>query len=98
MSETVIRPAGDSSLLVEFENEISLEVNYRVQALKHTLEESPFEGMGEMLPTYRSLLVFYDPLKIRWKQACEKVRAEYPDYTLQTAMDMDFSEVISDNG
>ena len=74
MSEAVIRPAGDSSLLVEFENEISLEVNARVQALKHSLEESPFEGMGEMLPAYRSLLVFYDPLKIRWKEAQEEVR------------------------
>ena len=33
-----------------------------------------------------------------FREACSKVQAEYPDYTLQTAMDMDFSEVISDNG
>ena len=43
MSEAVIRPAGDSALLVEFENEISLEVNSRVRALKYTLEQSPFD-------------------------------------------------------
>ena len=49
MSEAVIRPAGDSALLVEFENEISLEVNSRVRALKYTLEQSPFEGMGELV-------------------------------------------------
>ena len=67
MSEAVIRPAGDSALLVEFENEISLEVNSRVRALKYTLEESPFEGMGELIPAYRSLLIGYDPLKIRMK-------------------------------
>ena len=28
-----------------------------------------------------------------YREACEKVQAEYPGYTLQTAMDMDFSEV-----
>ena len=75
MSDAVIRPAGDSALLVEFENEISLEVNSRVRALKFSLEKTPFEGMGELLPAYRSLLVFYDPLKIRWKQAQEEVLA-----------------------
>ena len=75
MSDAVVRPAGDSALLVEFENEISLEVNSRVRALKFSLEKTPFEGMGELLPAYRSLLVFYDPLKIRWKQAQEEVLA-----------------------
>ena len=71
MSEAVIRPAGDSALLVEFENEISLEVNSRVRALKYTLEQSPFDGMGELVPAYRSLLIGYDPLKIRMKAAQE---------------------------
>lgn len=75
MSEAVIRPAGDSSLLVEFENEISLEVNSKVRALRFTLEKSPFEGMGELLPAYRSLLVFYDPQKIGRKQAQEEIRS-----------------------
>ena len=73
MSEAVIRPAGDSALLVEFENEISLEVNARVRALQYALEESPFNGMGELIPTYRALLIGYDPLKIRLKQAREEV-------------------------
>ena len=75
MSEAVIRPAGDSALLVEFENEISLEVNSRVRALKYTLEQSPFEGMGELVPAYRSLLIGYDPLKIRMKAAQEEIRS-----------------------
>ncbi|MBQ6653977.1 MAG: cation transporter [Erysipelotrichaceae bacterium] len=29
-----------------------------------------------------------------YREACEKVQKEYPDYTLQVAMDMDFSEII----
>ena len=28
-----------------------------------------------------------------YREACEKVQREYPDYTLQVAMDMDFSEI-----
>ena len=28
-----------------------------------------------------------------YREACEKVQKEYPDYTLQVAMDMDFSEI-----
>ncbi len=73
MSEAVIRPAGDSALLVEFENEISLEVNSRVRALKYTLEQSPFDGMGDLIPTYRALLICYDPLKIRMKKVRDEV-------------------------
>ena len=29
----------------------------------------------------------------RLAEACEKVQKEYPEYTLQVAMDMDFSEI-----
>lgn len=75
MAEAVIRPAGDSGLLVEFEDEISLEVNARVRALKFALEESPFEGMGDLLPAYRSLLVCYDPLRLGYSEAGEKIRS-----------------------
>ena len=74
MSEAMLRPAGDSALLVEFENEISLEVNKKVRALKYTLETSPFEGMRELVPTYRSLLVYYDPLRIGIGEAREEIK------------------------
>lgn len=65
MQEVVIRQAGDKAILVEFENEISIAVNQKVRALKYSLEKEPFTGMMEPIPTYRSLLVQYDPLKIR---------------------------------
>ena len=29
-----------------------------------------------------------------YREVCEKVQKEYPDYTLQAAMDMDFSEIV----
>lgn len=64
MQEAVIRHAGDRAILVEFDNEISIEVNQKVRALKFTLEEDPFDGMRELIPSYRALLVQYDPLTV----------------------------------
>ena len=97
MSEAVIRPAGDSALLVEFENEISLEVNSRVRALKYTLEQSPFEGMGELVPAYRSLLIGYDPLKIRMKAAQEEILTGHqkPILLLNVSLFSSISEILS---
>lgn len=57
-----LHDVGDQALLVEFENEISIEVNRKVVALKRALEERRLSGVGELIPTYRSLVVHYDPL------------------------------------
>ncbi len=63
--------AGDSALVVEFGNEISREVNRKVHALADALGKNPLPGLGESVPTYRSLLVNYDPLRL----SCDEVRA-----------------------
>lgn len=65
MQEVTIRYAGDRAVLVEFENEISIEVNAKVRSLKFSLENDPFPGMRELIPTYRALLVQYDPLTVK---------------------------------
>ena len=54
--------AGDSCLVVEFENKIDMEINARVQALRGEIEKKPFRGFIETVPTYRSLAVCFDPL------------------------------------
>ncbi len=59
--------AGDAALVVEFGDEISLDAlraNRQVHILAHTLEQNPFPGLGEAVPSYRSLLVHYDPLQL----------------------------------
>jgi inhibitor of KinA len=61
--------AGDSALVVEFGDEISEEVNRRVHALAYALEKNPLPGLGEAVPTYRSLLVHYDPLRLSYDEA-----------------------------
>jgi 5-oxoprolinase (ATP-hydrolysing) subunit B len=54
-------PSGDSAITVEFSRNIDDAANQRVLALDRTLAEAPIAGVTETVPTYRSLLVHYDP-------------------------------------
>jgi inhibitor of KinA len=56
--------AGEQGLVVEFANVISPQVNARVQRLASKISQSKVEGVIELVPTYRSLLVYFDPLQI----------------------------------
>lgn len=55
---------GDRSLLVELGDEISPSVNQRVQELFVGLDLHRPEGILDLVPSYRSLLVIYEPLRI----------------------------------
>jgi inhibitor of KinA len=55
---------GDRGLLLEFGDAISPEINEKVRQMALAIEAEAVEGIAEMIPTYRSLLVRYDPLII----------------------------------
>jgi inhibitor of KinA len=57
------RMMGDRALLVELGNEISPLVNKKVRDLFLYLKDRRVEGVVEIVPAYRSLLIVYDPLK-----------------------------------
>lgn len=67
-------PFGDTALVVEFGNTISLEVNARVIALGEAIQKAKIEGVEELVPTYRSLLVRYNPLKISYEQLVFRIK------------------------
>ena len=56
-----ILDAGDSCLVVEFGTAVDRELNAKVQALKASVSQKPAAGIVELVPTYRSLAVYYDP-------------------------------------
>ena len=58
---------GDTSLDVEFGNEISVEINARIRAFNIALEQSSIPGIVETVPTYRSLMIHYDPKEISYE-------------------------------
>lgn len=66
---------GDSAVTVEFGNEISEAVNARVRAFGLALEERGLPGIVEMVPTYRSLMVHYDPGVISCRALEEQLEA-----------------------
>jgi inhibitor of KinA len=67
-------PAGDAALVVEFGDRIDEAINRRVHLLAHVLAQDPVPGLGEALPTYRSLLVHYDPLHLGYDDVARLVR------------------------
>lgn len=55
-------PAGDAAIVVELGDAISPAINRRVRSLSLALENGSVPGVFDFLPTYRSVLVYYDPL------------------------------------
>jgi KipI family sensor histidine kinase inhibitor len=79
VSEAVdVRPrlaaAGDAALVVELGDAIDEDVNRRVHRLAAALEHSRLEGLVDLVPTYRSLLVCYDPARTRFHTLAPLVR------------------------
>jgi KipI family sensor histidine kinase inhibitor len=75
LSPPRLLPSGDSAITVEFSRNIDDAANRRVLALDRVLAAEPVAGITETVPTYRSLLVHYDPVKIGFDQLGEKLLA-----------------------
>ena len=75
LSPPRILPSGDSAITVEFSRNIDDAANRRVLALDRALANEPVPGLTETVPTYRSLLVHYDPVVIGFDMLSEKLAA-----------------------
>jgi KipI family sensor histidine kinase inhibitor len=82
--EPRLLPCGDRALSVELGDEISQAVNARVLALDYLLRQSAVPGIAETVPSYRALLVYYDPLVIDFDAATAVLR----DLALQATPDV----------
>jgi KipI family sensor histidine kinase inhibitor len=67
------RLMGDRSVLVELGDDISPLVNQQVCNLFVGLDQQPIEGVLELVPGYRSLLVVYDPLQVNVEKLQNKI-------------------------
>jgi KipI family sensor histidine kinase inhibitor len=67
-------PFGDSALLVEFGNTIDPETNQKVISLDRMIQKTKIEGVEELVPTYRSLLIRYNPLKTDYETLVSHVK------------------------
>jgi KipI family sensor histidine kinase inhibitor len=60
--KTVSYLMGDRGLLLEFGDGISREINEKVRRMALAIQAEAIEGIVETVPTYRSLLIIYNPL------------------------------------
>ena len=56
--------AGEAALVVEFGDSVDPAINAGVLALDGALRAAPLVGVIETVPTYRSLMIHYDPLEL----------------------------------
>ncbi len=67
--------AGDSGLVVEFGAEIDPAVNRAVYGFTALFEEASIIGVTELVPTYRSVLIHFDPLTLPPKKLHAEVES-----------------------
>jgi KipI family sensor histidine kinase inhibitor len=67
--------AGEAGLVVELGEDIDPAANARVYALAGALLARPLPGLGEAVPSYRSLLLHFDPLRLDGERLRRHVEA-----------------------
>jgi inhibitor of KinA len=77
-AEPRLLPAGDLAVSVELADEISREANARVLTLERLLAEARLPGVIETVPTFRALLIHYDPLVLPWGELEARLCALIP--------------------
>ena len=60
------RPGGDRYLLIEFGNEMNLELNFMAQGLATAIAEQKTKGVIETAPCFASMLIHYEPDEISY--------------------------------
>ncbi len=70
------RPVGDAALVVEFGEAIDPSINQQVQAFAQRLEAARLTGITDIVPTYRSVLVHYDPVPLSYDEVTTWARAQ----------------------
>jgi len=73
--EAKFLPGGDRYVLIEFGNEMNLELNFLAQGLAGRLAEDKTKGVVETAPCFASLLVHYEPREISYDDLVKELRA-----------------------
>lgn len=71
MGNVQLLVAGEQGMVVDFGNKISIEINEQVQQLAGTLAKLKIVGVTEIMPTYRSVMLYFDPILISRAEMAE---------------------------
>ena len=72
-------PCGDTGLTVQFEGRGQSDLNAIARHLHEALAQSPPVGVRETVPTFRTVLIHYDPGQTSQQDLIERVRRMLPD-------------------
>jgi KipI family sensor histidine kinase inhibitor len=70
-----IVPAGDAALIVQFAERIDPTINARAIVMADALRASPLPGLRDVVPTFRSVAIYFDPLLTERDRLLERLRA-----------------------
>ena len=73
--ETRYLIAGDQNMVVEFGDEVDMTLNQKVHNVVSAMKQAKFDGVTELIPTYRSILINYDPSIISFAALRDKLKA-----------------------
>lgn len=62
-------PVGDSALTLEFGQEINYEINNKIRVFNKKIKSLNINGIVETVPSFKSLLIYYDPEKLFFSEA-----------------------------
>lgn len=75
--------AGDQALLLEFGTEIDPSINRRVHDFACRAGTRKITGIGEMIPSYASILVYYDPSLLSFSDTVSWARELLTPHSLE---------------
>ncbi len=67
-------PGGDRYILIEFGNEMNLELNFMAQGLATRIAEDKIKGVIETAPCFASMLVHYEPREISFDDLVKELK------------------------
>ena len=73
--------AGDRALVIEFGDSIEEQINAKIRSLTLAIEREGIIGIIETIPTYRSLMIIYEPMLIELDELTYKAKS------IETKMD-----------
>lgn len=85
--------AGEQGLVVEFGNNIDAAVNARVHRLAQALRPMLQREVLELVPTYRSLMVYFDPLRISRTDLIRRI-TDLAEQEVATAENVSAAKVV----
>jgi inhibitor of KinA len=77
--------AGDSAVIVEFDDRIDPAVNDRAIRLAARTRDAAVAGVRDVVPTFRSVAVYFDPLRTDYDALCRRLETDAAIGTSETA-------------